>query len=193
MDIDIDLPTDFDPTKYFNTAVRASQANDGVLSKHTCGTYFQNIAVDKETGLAAIPYKEAEDLGYFKFDFLHASVIDDFQKCFKNKKEIRKLIEKEPDWSLLQDPTVVKQLWQVHKSFDVLSEMKPQSVQELADVIAIIRPGKRKLLKAYLKDRELVREELFRITEKTDFKLPHALAYALTIVIQLHLIKADVL
>lgn len=191
MDIDIDLKTDFDPLKYFKEAIRASMVKNGELVKHPAGAYFQHIPVDPVTGLAAAPYEQAEELGYFKIDFLHLSTLD----YFNNKQEIRTLLKKEPDWDLLQDPDVVSKLFQVHRQFSVLNQCKPKSVQELADCIALIRPGKRALLQSYLKDRKGVRPFLYRQSseDKSAFKRSHAIAYALTIVLQLHLAKAEIL
>ncbi len=188
MDIDLDLPSTFDPSKYFDT-VHASMVQNGKLISHPCGEYFQKMATDKVSGLAAIPYKEAENAGYFKIDFLHLSVLD----VFESKEQIRTLVKKEPDWTLLENEDVVKKLFQLHKRFDVVSKIKPQSVQELADCVAIIRPGKKKLLNAYVKDRDVIRQELYRRENKSDFRKSHAVAYALTIVLQLHLIKGHIL
>ena len=188
MDIDIDLPSTFDPSEFFET-VHASMVQNGNLISHPCGEYFQNMATDNVSGLAAIPYKAAEEEGYFKIDFLHLSVLD----VFDSKEQIRTLVKKEPDWTLLENEEVVKKLFQIHKRFGVVSKIKPQSVQELADCVAIIRPGKKKLLDAYVKDRDLVRQELYRRENKSDFRKSHAVAYASTIDLQLHLIKGGIL
>lgn len=191
MDVDIDFRTDFDPLTIFEDAIRASRVQDGELKAHTAGVYFQHIPKDKITGLAAIPYDKAEELGYFKIDFLHLSFLDNFE----SKDEIRVLLDKEPDWMLMQSPDTVPKLFQLHKHFELVSRVKPQSVQELADCIALIRPGKRYLLDAYIKDRDVVRSELYTKPEdgRAWFKRPHAIAYALTIVLQLHLIKVGAL
>ena len=191
MDVDIDFRTDFDPLDHFPEAVRASRIQDGELKAHTAGAYFQNIPVDKVTGLAAIPYDQALDYGYFKIDFLHLSILD----IFESKDEIRILLNKEPDWMLLQSPSVVTKLFQLHKHYELVAKVRPQSVQELGDCIALIRPAKRYLLNAYLKDRNAIRKELYRKPDddRPYFKKPHAIAYALTIVLQLHLIKAGIL
>jgi len=193
-DIDIDFPTTFDPHKYFPHAIRASMVKNGKLAKHTVGIYFQNIPVDKITGLAAIPYKQAEQLGYFKFDFLHISVLN-FLDCFENKDQVRQLLKTNPDWSLLEKTEVVGKLFQLHEHYDILQKVKPKSVQELADVIALIRPGKRHLLKEYLNNRDIVRQELYRKTDNQTyyFKRSHAVAYAMTIILQLHLIKENII
>ena len=190
MDIDLDLKTDFDPLEIFKEATRASMVKNNDLVKHNVGVYFQTIPIDAMTGLAAIPYEQAEEVGYFKVDFLHLSLLD----VFESKKEIRELLKIEPDWSLLMRPDIVPKLFQISKQYDLVSKLAPKSVQELADVIALMRPGKRHLVNAYLKDKTLIREELYRKPddEKYYFKKSHSVAYALNIVLQLHLIKAGI-
>lgn len=192
MDVDIDFKTTFDPLDYFDEAIRASMVNkDAQLIKHPAGVYFQSIPQDSITKFAAIPYKNAEELGYFKFDCLHLSVLD----YFESKDEIRELIKIEPDWMLLESAVHVQKLFQLAKHYDVISLVKPKSVQELADCIALIRPGKRFLLDAYVKNRDAIRTELYRRDPEAKyyFKKSHAISYALTIVLQLHLIKGKVL
>ena len=111
------------------------------------------------------------------------------------KEEIRQLIKIEPDWMLLESAVHVQKLFQLSKHYDLVSQVKPKTVQELADCIALIRPGKRFLLDAYLKNRDAIRTELYRRDpdSKYYFKKSHSISYALTIVLQLHLIKGKVL
>jgi len=194
MDIDIDTKSNFNPKDIFPTAILASKVTNGELVKHNVGVYLQNISKDKKTDLAAIPFKEAEDIGFFKIDFLHLTALD----CFESKEEIRALLRIEPDWNLLRIPSVVKKLFQIHDHFDIVEAIKPQSIQELADCIALIRPGKRYLLNSYLKDKKNIRKEIFRkeIYKNNDqyfFKKSHSIAYSATIVLQLHLIKIGLL
>jgi DNA polymerase III alpha subunit len=192
MDVDIDFKTNFNPLEYFKEGVRASQENRGNLQPHTAGIYFQKIPKDKISGLAAIPYQEAEELGYFKFDMLHLSLLDDFE----SKEEIRELLKLEPDWSLLEKQEVVEKLFQIHRQFDVVNIIKPKSIEDLCDCVAIYRPGKKHLIRHYNEDREFVRKELWKRPddpEKYYFKRSHALAYAMNIVLQLHLISVGAL
>lgn len=186
-DIDIDFPTNFNPLHFFDNAVQASMVKKNELVKHPCGIYMQNIAVDPITGLSAIPYEEAEVLGFFKIDFLHLNLLD----SFSSKTEIRQLLKKEPNWDLLLDEKVVLELFQLNKHYSLLSQVKPRSVEELADVIAMIRPGKRILLDSYLMNKKETRSKLYRQTadDKSSFRKGHALAYSLTIVLQLHAIE----
>jgi DNA polymerase III alpha subunit len=185
MDIDIDFPTAFDPRTIMKQAIPASMVRNGELVKHNCGHYFQSIPVDPYTNVAAIPYDQAADLGYFKIDFLHLSCLD----VVKDKTELRTLCKKEPDWDMLQDQAVVERLLHIGKHADLLQTMKPTSVQELADVLAIIRPGKRKLLAEYMRNKAKTRDKLYeKIEGSYAFKRGHAISYALTIILQLHLI-----
>lgn len=187
MDIDIDVKTSFAPLTMFPLAVQASMVQNEELKKHPCGIYFQNIAKDPITDLAAIPYKEAEQLGYFKIDFLHLSVLDHFE----NKQQIRTLLKKEPNWSLLCDKQSVEKLFHLKNWYDVLNTIKPTNLLELADCLALIRPNKQQLLYEYVKYKEKTRDKLYKVDkgDKTSFKKAHAIAYASIIVLQLHLIE----
>lgn len=186
-DIDIDFQTTFNPTNYIAEAIPASMLKKGELVKHPCGHYLQTIPVDSITGLAAIPYDKAAEFGYFKIDFLHLSLLD----SFSSKQEIRDLLRLDPDWSLLTQQDVVPKLFQLHRNHSLLLRVRPKSVQEIADCIALIRPGKREYLEPYLIDKNKVRPYLYRREDddKSAFKRSHAIAYALTVVLQLHLIS----
>lgn len=188
MDIDVDVPPSFDAAKVFpKTAVKASMLRDGHLVPHPCGVYFQAVPVDPLTKLSAIPYEPAEELGLLKIDFLHLHVYAEFQ----SRDEIRELLKHDPDWKLLLIPSVVKKLFQISKHLDLLRQLKPESTEELADCLALIRPQKRYLLPLYLRDPLKARTLLYTKEEGEayGFKKAHAIAYALVIVLQLHLEK----
>lgn len=190
MDVDIDFPRDFDPLEYFKTAIRASMIKNGDVVKHPAGVYFQHVPIDSITGLSAIPYEQAAELGLLKIDFLHLSVLDNFQY----KDQIRTLIQTEPDWFLLESASNVQKLFQIHNHYELVQRIKPRSVSDLSDLLSLIRPGKRKLLEPYIKDREKVRHLLYLKEEgQYTFKRSHAIAYSLTIVLQLHLISGGIL
>ena len=194
MDIDIDLPSNFVPKEHFKELTYASMVNkEGKLVRHQVGTYFQNIPKDPLTGLSAIPHRLAEELGYFKIDFLHLETLNNFI----SKKEIRQLIKIPPNWNLLQDEDVVKTLFHVHRHFDILQTVKPRSIEELADCVALKLPRKPltkyALLEKYLKNREAVRDLIYSKPpgDGTYFKRGHAIAYAMVIILQLHLIDQN--
>lgn len=188
-DIDIDFPTAFDPTKVFPWA-RASLIKDGELRPHPCGIYPQRIPVDPVTQLAAIPYEQAEELGYIKLDALHINIYDHFS----SREEITELLEIEPRWELLLDAAVQPKLFQLSKHGDVLNVVKPRSIEELADVLALIRPGKKQFLNLYKSQREATRRILYARDESGySFKKAHAIAYSKVIQLQLHLIDAGLI
>lgn len=111
---------------------------------------------------------------------------------FTSHEEIRELLKHEPDWTLLRIPSVVQQLFQLGKHHELLDQVRPTSILELADCLALIRPQKRFLLKYYMADRDKTRRDHLYKHEEGDgyaFKKAHAIAYAMVIVLQLHLIK----
>lgn len=188
-DIDIDLQTSFRPETLFPEWVKACifDMKTQTIKPHPCGVYPQNIPKDPVTGLCAIPYDAAEKIGYTKLDFLHLSIYDYFQ----SREEILELMEKEPDWNLLLSPSVVSKLFQLSNHFETVSKIKPRSTEELADVLALIRPGKKSLIGLYLKDRDSCRRMLYAKGEGDEysFKKSHAISYAFVIQLQLHLIS----
>lgn len=188
MDIDIDVSDNKRAREILN-AVRASIVENSELKAHIVGLYFQNIPVDGITKLAAIPYELAEEYGYYKIDVLNLSLLDNFT----NKQEIRELLKLEPDWKLLQDVEIIPKLFHLSKHAATLKRIKPKTVEELADVLALIRPNKKHLIDKYISDKTGTRKELYKKVDASDLRKSHAIPYALLIVLQLHLLKADIL
>ena len=184
MDIDIDIQKTAD-LKTLLPIVPASTIECEILKRHLVGYYFQNIPKDTSTGLSAIPYKEAEKFGFTKIDFLHLNLLD----SFKSRSEIEHLLDQQTDWELLQNPDIVSNLFHLSKHFDTLSKVKPKSTEELADVLALIRPNKIRLLDKYLQDRKAVRPILYKKHDPSDLRKSHAIAYALNIRLQMKLLE----
>ena len=180
-DIDIDV-IDRDTILENLHHIKASINKNGVYTKHNSGVYVHNIPSDAATNLSSIEYKEADDRGYFKLDFLNNSLY----RGIKNEQHLIELMNKEPVWDLLQHKEVIENLAHVANHIDVLKVMKPKSVIELAEVLAIIRPAKRHLLGQVP---EVINAEVWK--KPTDdsyyFKKAHAVAYAVSIVVQLNL------
>jgi DNA polymerase III alpha subunit len=162
----------------------AGMIKDGQLVKHNTGAYVQDIPVDPVTKIASIDYKEAEDRGYFKLDFLNVAIYENI----KDEAHLTELMMQEPDWNKLQDEAFVKQLFHIGEYADLCKKLKPQSVEQLAAVLAIIRPSKR-----YLKDSSwvtIMKEVWVRPTDdQYFFKKSHATAYAHAIVVQMNLLS----
>jgi hypothetical protein len=180
-DIDIDVINRDEVLKFFQH-IPASIIKDNVVKKHNSGVYLTDIPIDPYTGVASIDYKEAEDLGYFKLDFLNNSLYEGVI----DETHLNYLSSKEPLWDLLEHEEIVTQLAHLHNHYSVVKQLKPKSVEQLAAVLAIIRPAKRHLLGS---DWETIMNEVW--TKPTDdqyyFKKAHAIAYAVSIVVQLNL------
>lgn len=182
MDIDIDCSKSLIPEKIFPGWVRASTVEKDVLRQHVVGGYFQKIPKDKVTGISAIPYKTAESLGYMKIDFLHLTLLDKFN----SKREVRETIKIAPNWSLLEDREIVSKLFHISKHYDLVSTIRPKSVETLADVLMLIRPSKIHLQDKYINNPNSVKKALYKKEIDSDLRRSHAIAYALNIVLQLN-------
>jgi DNA polymerase III alpha subunit len=189
MDVDIDVADAAAVRALFNwtrASLVRSDSGNSVLAAHNCGVHPQTIPIDPLTKLSAIPYEAAEELGYFKIDFLPLNVY----QHFSSRKEIEELIAKEPDWTLLLVQSNHSKLFQLSNHGDLILKLRPSSLLELADINALIRPGKRALLPLYIKDREVARKVLWKKDESGyTFKKAHALGYAHVLLLQLHLIE----
>ena len=181
-DIDIDTKNRSDLLNLIKHTP-AGIVKDDVIKKHNTGVYVTDIPIDPFQSVSSIDYTEAEDRGYFKLDILNVSIYEDV----KDEDHLLKLISAEPDWSLLEHKEIVEQLFHIHNHFDIVSKLKPKSVEDLAAVLAIIRPAKRNLLnESWTTIRETVWEKPQDGTYF--FKKSHAVGYALAIVLQLNLL-----
>ena len=176
-DVDIDLFNRDELLKLVDF-IPASMNKDGNLVKHTVGVYFQAIPVDA-SGLAAFTYEEAEKLGWQKFDFLNNSVYEGIE----NELEIIELINTPVDWSLLEQKEIVQQLAHIGNYYSLLQKHKPQSVEQLAMFLALLRPGKKHLQG---KSWEEIEKEIWKPTKEYYFKKSHSIAFAVSIVVQLN-------
>ena len=181
-DIDIDTKNRSDLLNLIKHTP-AGIVKDNVIKKHNTGVYVTDIPKDPLQGVSSIDYTEAEDRGYFKLDILNVSIYEDV----KNEDHLLKLISAEPDWSLLGHKEIVEQLFHVHNHFDIVSKLKPKSVEDMAAVLAIIRPAKRNLLN---ESWTTIREKVWEKPQDGTyfFKKSHAVGYALAIVLQLNLL-----
>ena len=151
--------------------------------KHNTGIYFTEIPYNPVDNMSTLNYEEAENRGYFKIDFLNVSIY----KHVTNEQHLIHLMKKEPLWDLLQEKDFVDQLFHVNGHAEILQKLKPQSIEQLAAVLAMIRPAKRYLIG---KDWTTVMTEVWTKPENDEyfFKKSHATAYAVAVVVQMNLI-----
>lgn len=186
MDIDIDLQNNKQLIDMLgNYIVKASMVENNELKQHLVGVYFQTMPIDNMTQLAAIPYKHADYYGYKKIDLLNLNLLTNIS----SREELNNLIDEEPDWDMLKHKNIVESLFHISNHFDVVAKVNPRSVDELADVLALIRPNKKHLLNKYIKNKNDVLTELYHKEDASDMRRSHAISYALNIVLQMNLIK----
>lgn len=185
-DIDIDFADREQILKHIQY-VKASRLQNNELVTHNTGIYVQSIPSNPILNLSNIDYKTADDEGYFKIDFLNVSIYKDV----KNEEHLIKLMEIEPVWDLLEQDEFTDLLFHINGHGDILRTMKPKTLEQLAAVLAIIRPAKRYLIG---KSWETVMMEVWKKPENDDyyFKKAHAIAYAQAIIVQMNLICESV-
>lgn len=187
-DIDIDVLDAKDVISRLPCIRSTEYISESGLVPHNSGVHFDAIPVDPITGLASIEYKRAEELGYQKVDILSQSAY----KYVKDRDHLERLLAIEPDWSLLQIPEIVQELSQIKKHVQLLQIWKPQSIDELAMLIAMIRPAKRncQTMNSWDEVREVIWDYNVNLDSNGNklryFKKPHAYAYSVMIVVQLN-------
>lgn len=181
-DIDIDFADRTKALEHFKHAVAAIEDN-GTFKKHNTGIYCTSIPYNPLTGLSTVDYKTAEDRGYFKIDFLNVSVYEGV----RDRQHLKTLMETEPLWDLLLQDDFTDLLFHVNGYGNLLRQMKPCSIEELAMCLAIIRPAKRHLIGKTWTE---IGMEIWTKPTNGDyyFKKAHAVAYAHVIVVQMNLI-----
>jgi len=183
MDIDIDFADRnkvLDLIKHIPASIKT---NDEIFKKHNTGVYCHSIPYNPLTGTASIDYKEAEERGYFKLDFLNVSVYNGI----KNEEHLVSLMNQEPLWDLLLQDDFVNLLFHLNGYGDVLRKTRPTSVEQLAAVLAMIRPAKRYLIG---KDWETIIKEVWEkpTTDEYFFKKSHSFSYAMLVIVHMNLI-----
>jgi DNA polymerase III alpha subunit len=181
-DIDIDFLNREQALDLFEH-IQSSRVDNGKLVKHNTGVYLHPVPINAETGLSAVPYNEADSRGYFKVDFLNVGIY----KGVRDETHLIELMNRAPLWDLLEQDDFSDLLFHINGHGEILRQMKPRCVQELAAVLAMIRPAKRHLIG---KDWKTVMSEVWVKPENEDyfFKKSHATAYAVAIVVQMNLI-----
>ena len=179
MDIDIDFANREEILSKLQH--RVARLDSG--KKHNTGIYATEIPSNPVDNLATIDYKTAEDRGYFKLDFLNVSIYKDIA----DETHLIKLMNQEPIWELLEHQEFADQVFHLSGHSALLKKLKPQSIEQLAATLAIIRPAKR-----YLADYnwDKIFDEVW-IKPKSDeyyFKKAHAFSYAFAVIVHMNLL-----
>ena len=101
-DIDIDFANREDILKHIKH-VAARKLHKGKPERHNSGVYVQPIPFDPSLGCSALHYKEADERGYYKIDFLNVSVYN----LIKDEEHYKEMLERTPPWHRLQEKEFV--------------------------------------------------------------------------------------
>ena len=181
-DIDIDCANPTEILQHFKH-VSAKQKNG---KPHNSGVYFHDVPYDPLTDLCLLEYNEAEEKEFFKIDLLNVHLYKDI----KGREHLNKLLNEEPDWDLLQHKEIVEMLFHLNGHFDIVNRHNPKSIEQLAMLLAIIRPAKRPLLGQSWQE---IEGTIWQkpVDDSYYFKKSHAIGYAHVIVLQLNLLREN--
>ena len=178
-----DIDIDFADRDIILSQLKHRVAKLDTGKKHNTGVYATEVPHNPIDNLSTIEHKTAEERGYFKLDFLNVSIYKDV----KDETHLTELMEKQPLWQLLEHKDFSDQVFHLSGHSQLLQQLKPTSVQQLAATLAIIRPAKRHLAN---ESWETIMKEVW--TKPTDgtyyFKKAHAFAYAMSVIVHMNLI-----
>jgi hypothetical protein len=186
-DIDIDF-ADRESILKLIQYTPARQLHQGQVRRHNSGVYVTDIPYDPIHKCAALDYEEAEQRGYFKIDLLNMSVY----QLVKDPTHYQEMLAATPPWDRLwQDTEWARQLVHVGNYTDLLKNMRPSTVPQMAAFISIIRPGK-----SHLQNQPWA-DVFAGVWDGDDsqgytFKKSHSLSYAMLVVLHMNLLNQDV-
>jgi hypothetical protein len=182
-DVDIDFADREQVLKLLEHVPAMQIMPNGNRQKHKTGVYFHPVPANPFTGWCDVDYQQAEELGFFKVDLLNVGLY----QGVKSKEHLDFLANQEPLWDLLQDNDFVNLLFHLNGYGNILKKTCPTSVEQLAAVLAMIRPAKRHLIG---KSWPMIMKEVWIKPDNGEyyFKKAHAVAYAVAIVAQINLI-----
>ena len=178
-----DIDIDFADRTIVLAQIKHRVAKLDTDKKHNTGVYVTEIPHNPVDNLATVDYKTAEERGYFKLDFLNVSIYKDV----RDNEHLQSLMEKEPLWELLQHEEFADQLFHLNGHGSILKQTCPTSVEQLAAVLAMIRPAKRHLIG---KNWTEIMEEVWTkpVNDEYYFKKAHAMSYAVAVVVHMNLL-----
>jgi len=151
--------------------------------KHNSGVYVTPIPTDPVHNCASIDYKKAEELGYFKIDFLNVHVYEHI----KDQAHYDQLMSTEPPWHRLHEREFVEKIIHINNYADVLKQLDVNTIPRLAMFLAMIRPGKKHLIG---KPWAEVAETIWDKTEEGyTFKKAHAISYAHLVALHMNIVN----
>ena len=178
-----DIDIDFADRSVILDKIQHRVAKLDTGKKHNTGVYVTECPHNPVDNLSTIDYKTAEERGYFKLDFLNVSIYKDV----RDEAHLQKLMETEPLWELLEHEDFSESVFHLSGHSSLLKQLKPQSVEQLAATLAIIRPAKRHLASHSW---QTIMKEVWIKPDNNEyyFKKAHAISYAMAVVVHMNLL-----
>ena len=195
-DIDIDVKDRNAILQTLPKYVHASIIRDNTIKRHNVGIYLQNIPSLPQTNIEK--YDTLRPIS--TMDYEHCSLFEDIVKIdlinnsiyshVKDNDHLESLLSKEPPWAIFSNADIVNELPHLSGHFEtVLKHHLPiDSVDKLAMVLALIRPGKRYLVG---KPWDHVKKDIWKPTKDYYYKKSHAYAYAFSLIVYINAILSE--
>jgi len=182
-DIDIDLANRDDILEHIKH-IPARKLHMGTSERHNTGVYVQPIPYDPMLDAAALHFKDADDRGYFKIDFLNVSVY----QHIKDQTHYQKLLDTEPPWHRLKEEAFVKEIIHISNYPSLVAQMMPDSIPRMAMFLSVLRPGKKHL--ASKPWNEIAKTVWVRDSDDDEysFRHSHAIAYAHLVALHMNIV-----
>jgi len=165
----------------------ASIMREGKVTRHNTGVYFHAVPKDPITGLCSLDYNAAEDRGFFKIDMLNVGVYEHV----RDEAHLLDLMERPLDWAVFTDPSFVGKLFHLGNYGDLCARLRPTSIEHIAMILALIRPGKKHLQSQCESNGfDSIRDEIWLKTDEDtySFKKAHAISYAVLVYVHANLL-----
>tara|TARA_R110000868_G_scaffold22642_3_gene92768 strand:- start:9942 stop:10532 length:591 start_codon:yes stop_codon:yes gene_type:complete len=170
--------------------VSASLIRNDQLEKHNTGVYFHGVPQDPVTGYCSLPYKQAQEQGWFKIDILNVNV---YEKV-RSPQHLQELCDREFSWELMTHPEFVSQLVHLHNHADLVCELAPVCIEDIARILALIRPGKKWLInRCRQKGLASAEPEIWQPSDQGfHFKKSHSFGYAMLVKVHAEIIIDEI-
>ena len=184
MDVDLDFSDREKILKLIKHIPATIEKPNGNRIKHNSGVYVTDIPIDPINKISNIDYEAAEKRGYIKLDFLNVGIYNQIQ----SEEELDILMNIDPPWARLLDQKFCERVIHLGNHYDIVKLMKPTSIDQLAIILAIIRPGKRHLVgKSWSEIAKTVWE---KTTDGTyAFKKSHSFSYAFLVIVHINILN----
>jgi hypothetical protein len=185
-DMAADIDIDFGDRSKILDLIRftsARQENNNQVRRHNSGVYVTDIPYDPINDCSSIDYQEADRRGYFKIDLLNMSVY----QLIRDPVHYEEMLARPVPWARLLEREFCEKIVHIGNHYDLICELKPDSIPRMAMFLAVIRPAKRHLASggwlAISKDIWVRPED-----DSYFFKKSHAVGYAQLVALHMNLI-----